>query len=75
MNKNALLAKLAYEGIDQRKLAKEMNITENTLSRKINGKNYFTLGEVNSIKEILKLSGDEILAIFFVNDVDKKATD
>ena len=75
MNKNALRAKLAFEGIDQRELAKRMKISENTLSRKINGQYYFTLGEVNLIKEILHLSGEEILAIFFANNVEKKATE
>lgn len=75
MNKNALRAALALNSTSQEEMAKQMGISGNTLSRKINGLTDFNLGEVNKIKAILNLSREDLIAIFFTENVDKKATD
>ena len=55
MNSNLLRAALAQRGMTQGKLAKLVGISPNSLSRKLNGKRQFTLGEVEAISRVLEL--------------------
>ena len=50
-------------------VADAMNIDKATLYRRITSPNSFTIGEVLSIAEILKLSHSESAAIFFAEPV------
>lgn len=53
VNTNLLKGKFVSKGYTQALLAKEMNISVNSLSAKINGKTAFTLPEVAKLCEIL----------------------
>lgn len=65
MNKNLLRAKIVSAGYTQNKLAKEIGISQNTLSAKINGKSPFDILEIDKICAALKiLSGKEKADIF-----------
>lgn len=55
MNSNLLRAALAQRGMTQGKLAELVGISPNSLSRKLNGKRQFTLGEVEAISRVLEL--------------------
>lgn len=51
-------------------LAKALNITRQTLSRKLNSENAdFTQGEIAAIQKRYQLSGDRITEIFFAEAV------
>lgn len=55
MNANLLRASIAEKGLNQAKLAAAIGISENSLSRKINGKRDFSLSEVVAITKVLEL--------------------
>ena len=55
MNSNLLRAALAQQGMTQGKLAELVGISPNSLSRKLNGKRQFTLGEAETISRVLEL--------------------
>lgn len=63
MNSNLLRAALAQQGMTQGKLAELVGISPNSLSRKLNGKRQFTLGEVEAISRVLELQNPA--AFFF----------
>lgn len=63
MNSNLLRAALAQQGMTQGKLAELVEISPNSLSRKLNGKRQFTLGEVEAISRVLELQNPA--ALFF----------
>lgn len=65
---------LLKRGVHAKALAELLNISENTLSRKINNKNEFKASEIRKVTETLNLSGEEQTSIFFANDVDYKST-
>lgn len=48
-----------------KELAKELKMTESTLSNKINKKQDFKLSELLQTKNFLKLSDDRFIKIFF----------
>ena len=62
---NILKLKIKYKKLNYQKLAKELRISESGLNKKINGKNYFTQSEIYKIKELLELSDNELIKIFF----------
>lgn len=64
-NVNKLKAKMVEQGYTSRTLSYEIGVCETTLRTKINGKSDFTLNESLKIKEILHLSTDDYLDIFF----------
>ncbi len=66
VNINKLKGKIVENGMNVELLAKKMNIDKTTLYRKLNdeGKN-LTIREVNLMVKELKLSAEEIGAIFF----------
>lgn len=65
MNGNLLRGKIVEKGYTQEKLAKEVGISSNSLSRKLLGKREFTLTEVVSICKILGIT--DPVNIFFNN--------
>ena len=51
-------------------LAKEIGISYNTLSKKLNGQREFTLSEILKIKSILNINSDLAANIFLNSDFD-----
>lgn len=62
---NVLKLKIKDKKLNYQKLAKELRISESGLNKKINGKNYFTQSEIYQLKELLELSNNELIEIFF----------
>ena len=62
---NVLKLKIKDKKLNYQKLAKELRISESGLNKKINGKNYFTQSEIYKIKELLELTDNELIRIFF----------
>ena len=62
---NILKLKIKDKKLNYQKLAKELRIAESGLNKKINGKNYFTQSEIYRIKELLELTDNELIKIFF----------
>lgn len=71
INKEKLKGKIVEHGMTQVELSKIMNIANNSLSRKINGKTPFTLGELQCIKNALELTSQEMTDIFFAEEVGR----
>lgn len=63
--KNEFKAALVRKGMTLENIAKTLNTSTATLSRKINGKGDFFRHEIETISKLLKLSSEEILRIFF----------
>lgn len=57
------------KGIKRRFIAGKMGISESTLSKKLNGKNEFTVSEANTLSAIIQLSRTERNDIFFESKV------
>lgn len=64
---NLLRGKLAERGYTLTALAAEMGIVQSTLHRKMKCETEFDRPEILQIKEILNLSGEEVMAIFFAD--------
>lgn len=62
MNTKLLKAKMVENDITQNKLAKDIGISANSLSRKLNGSREFKLSEICSICEVLSI--EDPIAIF-----------
>lgn len=67
MNKLALKAKMIINDDTGITLAKALDISETTLSAKLNGKAEFIRSEIAKIKERYDLTAEEIDDIFFNN--------
>lgn len=66
---------IAYSGLKKAKIAGSLNITYQTLKRKINNEVPFNAGEIATLCVLLKISKlSEKEAIFFAHDVDKTPT-
>ena len=65
MRSNLLMNCLWYEDIPPEDLAKVLNISPETLFRKIFQEEDFTLNEISKIVALLGLTDDETNAIFF----------
>ena len=65
MNKTALRIKMLANNDTGITLSKALNMSETTLSAKINGKAEFTRNEIASIKERYNLNPKQIDNIFF----------
>ncbi len=76
MNKQKLLSVITLNGDTCESLAKEMSITPQTFSNKLNekGKRGFTQPEIMTIKKRYRLTADDIDIIFFNDKVSKKDT-
>lgn len=67
MNTNRLKGKLRENGLTQGALAGEMGVSLSRLNAKVNARGgaEFTLGELKTLKRILKLTPRQVDAIFF----------
>ena len=65
MNKSALKARMVINDDTGISLSKALNISETTLSDKLNEKTEFTRSEIAKIKSRYKLSAEDIDNIFF----------
>ena len=53
----------------QKRFAKEMKVSERTLSLKLNNKIFFSQDEITIISELLKIESSEIQVYFFEKEV------
>ena len=64
-NHSKLLGRIRERGLTQKAIAKAINMTQGTLSLKINGLSQFTTEEIRKICEQLDISPLEAGAYFF----------
>lgn len=75
MTNRELLEKcIERSGLKKGKIAEALGKTINTFSRKLAGKQDFTESEMRTLTQILHLSVEERMAIFFADEVGKMAT-
>lgn len=67
MNRMKLIGKIAENGYTQKSLAARIEMSENTLGNKINGKSAFTVDEVLSICDALHITDDNEKAAIFLS--------
>ena len=67
VNKNLLKSKMVLNNDSNKTLASKLNITEGSMSNKINSKNKFTPEEMNFIREDYNLTDVEFIDMFFKN--------
>lgn len=72
INKAALKAKISGQGYSVAALARKINIDKETIYNLINGKTMPSLKTMILIAEALRLSSDEIYAIFFGNSLGSR---
>ena len=65
-----LKAKIMEKGMNIQSLSKEMQLSANALSNKINNKKDFKVSEIWTIKDLFQLSNNDIISIFFAEKVD-----
>ena len=65
MDVNLLKSKMALYGDNQVKLAEALNITTNSMCKKLQEKNEFKRSEIEIIAKRYELTSDEIKEIFF----------
>ena len=64
-NRNEFKAQLARQGLNVSTLAENVGLDPATLYRKMNGEVQFTVGDVEEIRDALKLGSRDVLSIFF----------
>lgn len=69
MNANELKAELLRHGYSIPEYAAALGISKKTAYAKIAGKTNFTQPEIATTKEILNLSDQQLLSIFFADEV------
>ena len=67
MQANLLRGKIIAAGYTQKTLAKELNMSANSLSSKINGRSAFTCDEVIAICDLLTIDDAKEKANIFLN--------
>ena len=72
VNANLLKSAIVRSGLTQEALAKRINETNGTMSRKVNNIATFTLGEAQAIARELGLTEQEINDIFFSKELADK---
>lgn len=70
MNYNILKGKIVQNGFNQQSFAKEIGITEQALSEKLNFKKPFKQTEMENCRKVLSLSSEEMINIFFGTKVE-----
>lgn len=65
-NNNLLKSYMTLNGISQRELAKELNISTSALSSKLTGKREFLVGEATRICQILHIDEDKVKVQIFL---------
>ena len=69
LDSKKLKGKMVEAGYTQGQLAKKIGVSENTLTRKLNGKRDFTIGEVDRICDILSIHDGVTKAQIFLGRV------
>ncbi len=67
LNKNLLKAAIARAGYTQGKLAKEVGMSENTLSAKMSGTSWFDTKQIDDICKVLNITESEEKAQIFLS--------
>ena len=67
VNKNLLKSKMILNNDSNKTLASKLNITEGSMSNKINSKNKFTPEEMNFIREDYNSTDVDFIDMFFKN--------
>lgn len=65
MNKNKLLGKIKEHGTTLEQFALELGISLSAIRRKINGSTQFNRVEIEKSCDLLNLTNEELLEIFF----------
>lgn len=71
MNSSLLKSRRVLYGITQKKIAKNIGISEKSYNHKEQGKMDFKLQEVKSISKNIELTMEEVNNIFFDGDLPK----
>ena len=74
INLSLLSEKIEKSGMKRKAIAAKMNLPAAGLANKLNGKRDFSATEIKGIAAAINLSGDDILRIFFTDDVDRTPT-
>ncbi len=72
LNSNKLRGKISEAGLNQRKLAQMTGISENTMSRKIQGRRCFNTDEIDKICTALKITNNLEKAEIFLSNASHK---
>lgn len=67
-----LSRKIREHGFTQKEIANRINISEQNFSRKMQGKAHFFVDEVEALSNVLCLSREEMIEIFFTGGVASK---
>lgn len=70
INTSKLKAKIVENGLLQEQVAMQLGMTSATFNYKLNNKTEFKGSEIKMLIVILHLTADELMAIFFADDVD-----
>ena len=74
INLDLLTKKIEQSGMKRKVIAEKMNLTTAGLRNKLIGKRDFNATEIKNIAHAINLTGDDILNIFFADDVGKTST-
>ena len=74
INLDLLTKKIEQSGMKSKLIAEKMNLTTAGLRNKLIGKRDFNATEIKNIAHAINLTGDDILNIFFADDVGKTST-
>lgn len=74
INLTLLAEKIEQSGMKRKAIAEKMNLTPMGLANKLKGKRDFNATEIKSIASAINLTGDDILSIFFADNVGKMTT-
>ena len=75
MNNKAIKALIESKGIKKRKLAEFLGISPQTLYNKLNGTSDFLISELEMLGDILHLSNEELIEVFFTSRDGKMPTE
>lgn len=70
INTSKLKAKIVENGLLQEQVAMQLGMTSATFNYKLNNKTEFKGSEIKMLIVILHLTADEVMGIFFADDVD-----
>ena len=65
MNNLRLKAKIVENGMSIDEFAQKINMCGVTLRKKLKGESDFTVGETKAIKDLLHLSNEQVIEIFY----------
>jgi transcriptional regulator with XRE-family HTH domain len=70
-----LKALRALHGYTQKQLAEKLNMGETSYNKRENGDLSFSVEEIKCLKNILNLKDEDVMRIFFTDEVALKATE